>query len=59
MSKPPKTLLTPEQYLEIERQAEYKSEFYRGKMFAMVGAGLAHNVLVANVVAGLHSQLRS
>ena len=59
MSTLPKTLLTPEQYLEIERQAEYKSEYYQGEMFAMAGAGLAHNVLVANLVAGLHSQLRS
>jgi hypothetical protein len=24
----PKTFLTPEQYLEIERKAEYKSEFF-------------------------------
>ena len=59
MSTPPKTFLTPEQYLEIERQAAYKSEYYQGEVFAMAGAGLAHNVLVANVVAGLHSQLRS
>jgi Uma2 family endonuclease len=59
MSTLPKTLLTPEQYLEIERQANYKSEYYQGEMFAMAGAGLAHNVLVANLVAGLHSQLRS
>jgi Uma2 family endonuclease len=47
MSTLPKTLLTPEQYLEIERQAAYKSECYQGEMFAMAGAGLAHNVLVA------------
>jgi len=56
---PPKTFVSPEQYLEIERQAESKSEYYQGEMFAMAGAGLAHNILVANVVAGLHSQLRS
>lgn len=59
MSTLPKTLLTPQQYLDIERQAEFRSEYYRGEMFAMAGAGLAHNILVANVVAGLHSQLRS
>ena len=38
MSTQPKTFLTPEQYLEIERKAEYKSEYYRGEMFAMAGA---------------------
>ncbi len=59
MSTLPNTLLTPEQYLEIERAAAYKSEYYHGEMFAMAGAGLAHNVLVANLVAGLHSQLRA
>jgi Uma2 family endonuclease len=55
----PKTLLTPEQYLEAEREAEYKSEYYQGEMFAMAGAGEAHNVLVGNLVTGLHQQFRS
>ena len=55
----PKTLLTPEQYLAIEREAEYKSEYFQGEMFAMAGAGWVHNLLVANLIAGLHPQLRS
>jgi Uma2 family endonuclease len=55
----PKTFLTPEQYLEIEREAKYKSEYYQGEMFAMAGAGEAHNVLVTNLVTGLNNQLRS
>ncbi|MGA2769353.1 MAG: Uma2 family endonuclease [Bryobacteraceae bacterium] len=59
MSTQPKTFLTPEEYLEIEREAEYKSEYFQGEMFAMAGAGQAHNLLVANLVAGLHHQLRS
>jgi len=59
MSTLPKTLLTPEQYLDIERQAAYRSEFFKGEMFAMAGASLVHNLLVANIVAALHSQLRS
>jgi Uma2 family endonuclease len=59
VSTQPKTFLTPEQYLEIERAAEYKSEYYEGEMFAMAGAGEAHNVLVGNLIAGLHQQLRS
>jgi Uma2 family endonuclease len=36
VSTQPKTFLTPEQYLEIERQAERKSEYYNGEMFALV-----------------------
>ena len=59
MSTQPKTFLTPEQYLEIERAAEYKSDYCDGEMFAMAGAGEAHNVLVGNLVADLHQQLRS
>jgi Uma2 family endonuclease len=58
MATQPKTFLTPEQYLEIERAADYKSEYFRGEMFAMAGAREAHNLLVANLVASLHQQLR-
>jgi Uma2 family endonuclease len=53
-----KTFLTPEQYLEIERKAEFKSEYYQGEMFAMAGASLEHNQLVAAVVGELGQQLR-
>ena len=35
MSTVPVRQLTPEEYLEIERTAETKSEYYRGEMFAM------------------------
>jgi len=34
MATNPTTRLTPEQYLEIERKAEFKSEYYKGEMFA-------------------------
>jgi Uma2 family endonuclease len=59
MSTDRKTLLTEEQYLEIERRAEFKSEFYRGEMFAMAGAGWNHNLLVANAIIQLGIQMRS
>lgn len=55
----PKTFLTPEQYLEIERKAERKSEYYNGEMFAMAGAKEAHNLLVANLLRDLGQQFRS
>jgi len=58
LSTQPKPFLTPEQYLEIERQAEYKSEYYQGETFAMAGASFLHTVLVGNLVAMLHQQLR-
>lgn len=58
MSTQPKPRLTPEEYLAIERQAEYKSEYYAGEMFAMSGASERHNLIVTNVLTELASQLK-
>ncbi len=58
MSLQPKASLTPEDYLAIERQAEYKSEYFHGEMFAMAGASERHVLIVANVVAELGSWLK-
>jgi Uma2 family endonuclease len=58
MSTLPKTYLTPEQYLEIERKAEFKSEYYQGEMFAMSGARRAHNLIAWNTGSSLHRQLK-
>src|ERR1035437_2680213 len=57
MSTPPKSYLTEEQYLEIERKAEYKSEYFQGEMFAMAGARWTHNLLVGNAYFALRQQL--
>jgi Uma2 family endonuclease len=51
-------LLTAAEYLEIERAAETKSEFYDGRMFAMAGASLEHVLLAGNVAGVLSNQLR-
>ena len=59
MATLPKTYLTPEQYLEIERKAEFKSEYYQGEMFAMAGAREPHNLIVFNVATALGPQLRN
>lgn len=53
MSTPSKTFLTPEQYLEIERKAEFKSEYDNGQMFAM-GEPRPHNL-----VKGAHSLIKT
>lgn len=45
--------ITPEEYLESERQAETKSEYFAGEVFAMAGANRAHNLIVLNIVRGL------
>jgi len=50
--------LTPEQYLAIERNCEQKHQFFRGEMFAMSGASIAHNLITFNLAGVLHSQLK-
>jgi Uma2 family endonuclease len=42
MSTLPNSFITPEQYLELERKAEFKSEYYNGEMFAMSGGSRWH-----------------
>lgn len=59
MASQPKTLLTPEQYLDIERKADYRSEYFNGEMFAMAGAREAHNLLVTHLLRELDQQTRS
>ena len=57
MSSQRTTLLTPEEYLEIERRAERKSEYFRGEMFAMAGASFEHVTIVGNLFYELKRQL--
>lgn len=57
MSTQPKTYLTPEQYLEIERKAEFKSEYWNGEMFAMSGAKINHNRIAGRLLSILDQQL--
>ena len=58
MSTQPKTLLTEAEYLDIERQAEFKSEYYGGEMFAMAGASPVHTWIVQNLGGQLWLQLK-
>jgi Uma2 family endonuclease len=51
MATQPITSLTDEQYLAIEREAETKSEFYDGQMFAMAGGSPNHSLLSNRVGA--------
>jgi Uma2 family endonuclease len=58
MSTVSKPLLTPQEYLAIEREAKHKSEYFGGEMFAMAGASSEHNLVAANIIASLVNQLR-
>jgi Uma2 family endonuclease len=58
MSSRPKTYLTPEEYLVIERRNEYKSEYIDGEMVAMTGASRRHNIINVNIAGEIGRQLR-
>ena len=49
--------LTPEQYLEIERAAEVRSEYIAGEIFAMSGGSLNHARISANALRRMMEQL--
>jgi len=49
MTAQPQKLYSEEEYLEMEREADYKSEYYRGEIFAMAGAGHNHNRINENI----------
>jgi Uma2 family endonuclease len=58
MSTQPRPFLTPEQYLEIEREAEFRSEYDQGEMFAMSGAQEAPIVIAGNAMGQFYQQFR-
>jgi Uma2 family endonuclease len=58
VSTQPKQRITPEEYLEIERRAETRSEYFDGEMFAMAGTTLEHTRIVRNIIAELTLQLQ-
>ena len=49
---------TAAEYLELERQAQYKNEFIDGEIFAFAGASEAHNLIATNLTIALGSQLK-
>jgi len=58
MSSHAKQRCSAQEYLELERRAATKSEFFAGEIFAMTGASRDHNLIVANLVRELTLQLK-
>jgi Uma2 family endonuclease len=50
--------LTPQEYLAIERAAEFKSEFFDGEMFAMAVISKDHSRVTVNLTGGFHAAIR-
>jgi Uma2 family endonuclease len=58
MSTAPVTRYTPAQYIDRERNALTKSEYFAGKIFAMTGGTEPHNLIAVNAGAELRQQLK-
>ena len=54
----PTSHVSPEDYLRLEREAEFKHKYFQGEIRAMAGAGYAHNLIRANLTGMLYFQLR-
>src|SRR2546421_764668 len=58
MSQQIKPYISPEEYLRLERQSEYKNEYLNGEIFAMSGASRKHNLITGNIGSEFNQQLR-
>lgn len=58
MSALQQTYYTPEQYLEMDRKAEFRSEYVNGEILAMAGASRVHNRITLNAGSMLTALLR-
>jgi Uma2 family endonuclease len=54
----PLNLITVEEYLKLEQDAEIRHEYVAGQVYAMAGASEAHNLIVGNIFALLRPHLR-
>jgi Uma2 family endonuclease len=59
MSAQPIPSITPERYLEIERAAEFKSEYFDGRMVAMSGGTYIHALLITSLAGEIYQALRN
>jgi Uma2 family endonuclease len=50
--------ISQEEYLEMERTALDKHEYYQGEVFAMSGASLEHNRVFANLFGEIQGKLK-
>ena len=58
MSQQVKPSVTPEEYLALERKADYRSEYLHGEIFAMTGASRKHNLITGNIAGELREHLK-
>ena len=49
---------SPEEYLILEENADFRSEYENGEIIAMAGGSLNHQQIISNIVVFLGSELR-
>lgn len=59
MAAQPRTPLSEEDYLRLEREGDLRHEYLNGEIFAMVGASKDHNRIVTSTSFALYAQLRN
>lgn len=55
---PTKKFITPEEYLETERVAETKHEYFNGEIFAMAGSSFRHALISTNIASNFSLKLK-
>ncbi len=58
MATPVLNYISEKEYLEAERVAFEKHEYYKGEIFAMSGASLPHNQIFSNLFLGVGLKLK-
>ena len=54
----PLNLITVEEYLDLEQDAEIRHEYVAGQIYAMTGSSREHNLIATNLVSMLRPHLR-
>lgn len=58
MTAQPKSYITPEEYLALERDSDTRHEYYAGSIVAMAGGTARHNRIAGSTYVSLYNQLR-
>ena len=54
-----KIKMSQEEYLEFERNSDFRHEYFRGEIYAMVGARVNHNRISSNIIAQVKNKFKA